>query len=314
MKRKKVWFMGLAMLVAMILIFDADKPSTATLNLPAQAEGMPEMLAGRSGNQSLSSPFLKPPPPPKPSISAVTESSMEAAESSTEAAESSTEAAESSTEATESSTEAKETPQAEPSPEPSEKATDKPKPEETPNSSEESTQEASPEPTVPVAPAIAPNNSSETISAATLPLSETPYKDPQGRFEVGIVENYNVSAIADSPLIESPDGNMAYTVVLQPKITNEQFSNEALAQIAMNQFQRGEGFQAEPLQILENGEILIPWTGTVTIGRRPQPISGSILVRQNTDKILILLVSATENASQDISSAIATLSDSLKFL
>lgn len=208
MKRKKTWFLCLGILTAMILIFSGHEPLNATLNLPAQAEGMPEMLAGRSGNQLLASPFLTPLPP----------------------------------------------------------------------------------------------------------LSDQPYKDPQGQFEVGILENYNVSAIDENPLIESADGTMAYTVVVQPKITNEQFSNEALAQIAMNQFQRGEGFQPETLQVLGNGEILIPWTGTVTVGRTSQPISGSIVVKQNPDRILILLVSATENASQDISAAIATLADSLKFL
>ena len=131
---------------------------------------------------------------------------------------------------------------------------------------------------------------------------------------MAILENYKVSAIADVPLMESPDGTMAYTAIVQPKITNEQFSNQALAQMAINQFQRGEGFQPNQLQVLAPGEILIPWTGTVTIGRKPQPISGSILVRQNPDKILMLLLSATDDASEDISSAIATLADSLKSL
>jgi len=216
MKRKKVWFMGLVLLTATILIFGGNEPSSATLNLPAQAEDIPQIIAGRSG--------------------------------------------------------------------------------------------------VTVATATTINNSSETISAPKVSLREQPYKDPQGRFEVGILENYKVSAIADAPLIESPDGTMAYTVVVQPKITPEQFSNEALAQIAINQFQRGEGFQPNQLKILEilaPGEILIPWTGRVTIGKKTQPIRGSILVRQNPDKIVMLLLSATDDASQDISTAIATLSDSL---
>lgn len=283
MKRKKTWFMGLAILTATILMFGGHEPSTATLNLPAWADAMPQMLAGLRGNQ-LALPFLTPLPPPKPSITPVAESSTETTETS----------------------------KATPSPALSEKATDNPKPKETSKPSEEATKEAVPAPAV--APATTPNNSSETISAPKVPLREQPYKDPQGRFEVGILENYNVSAIDENPLIESPDGTMAYTVVVQPKITNGEFSNEALAQIAINQFQRGEGFQPEPLQVLANGEILIPWTGTVTIGRTSQPISGSILVKQSPDRMLILLVSATENASQDISSAIATLADTLKFL
>ncbi len=169
-------------------------------------------------------------------------------------------------------------------------------------------------PGVPAAPATTSNPPATTLSAPTLPLSEAPYKDPQGRFEIGILENYKVSAIADAPLIESPDGNLAYTVVVQRKITKESFTNEALAQMAINQFQRGEGFQPNQLKVLSPGEILIPWTGSLTIGKNKQPITGEILVRQNQDQIIILLVSATENAKDNIPSAIRTLSDVLKSL
>jgi hypothetical protein len=165
-----------------------------------------------------------------------------------------------------------------------------------------------------VAPATTPNPPAATLSAPTLPLSEAPYKDPHGRFEIGILQNYKVTAIADAPLIESPDGNLAYTVVVQGKITNESFTNEALAQMASNQFQRGEGFQPNQLKILSPGEILIPWTGSLTIGKNKQPITGEILVRQNQDQIIMLLVSATEDAKDNIPSAIGTLSASLKSL
>lgn len=166
-----------------------------------------------------------------------------------------------------------------------------------------------------VAPATtSPNPPAATLSAPTLPLSEAPYQDPQGRFEIGILQNYKVSQIADAPLIESPDGNLAYTVVVQSKITNESFTNEALAQMASNQFQRGEGFQPNQLKILSPGEILIPWTGSLTIGKNKQPITGEILVRQNQEQIIMLLVSATEDAKENIPSAIGTLSDSLKSL
>lgn len=181
-----------------------------------------------------------------------------------------------------------------------------------------------PTPGVSATPATtSPKPPAATLSAPTLPLSEAPYKDPQGRFEIGILENYKVSAIpqsgspsriADAPLIESPDGNLAYTVVVQSKITNESFTNEALAQMASNQFQRGEGFQPNQLKILSPGEILIPWTGSLTIGKNKQPITGEILVRQNQEQIIMLLVSATEDAKENIPSAIGTLSDSLKSL
>lgn len=288
MKRKKVWFMGLAILTATILIFGGYQPSTSNLNLATQAQEDPQIVPGRSG--VTSSPFLTPSPPPKPTVTAGSLSPANAAP----------------------------TPEPKPSPTAEAEATTAPK--STPSPTPTPKPEASEAPAVPVSPATAPpsaatpNTASEKISAANLPLSEQPYKDPQGRFEVGILENYKVSAIADMPLMESPDGNMAYTAIVQPKITNEQFSNEALAQMAINQFQRGEGFQPNQLQVLAEGEILITWTGTVTIGKKPQPISGSILVRDNPDKILMLILSATDDASEDISSAIATLADSLKSL
>lgn len=302
MKRKKLWFAGLAMLTATILMFNGYNRSTPTLNLPAQAEDMPVMMAGRSG--VTSSRLLTPPPPPKPSVTAA----------STEAVELSV--APKPGPSPKPSSEAEAAPKPGPSPTPEAEAIAAPKSTSTPKPEEKTDEktEEKPAPAVPVSPTTTPNNSSETISAATLPLSKVPYKDPDGRFEVGILENYKVSAIADAPLIESADGNMAYTVVVQDKISNEEFTPEAIAQMAINQFQRGEGFQPNQFQVLGGGEILIPWTGRVTIGRKPQPISGSILVRQNPDKIVMLLVSATDAASENISSAIATLSNSFKFL
>jgi hypothetical protein len=300
MKRKKVWFIGLGMLVATILIFSGHQESTSTLNLAVRAQESPQIIAGRSG--VTSSPFLTPPPPPKPQVTGEILSLNEDNTAPTPGP------------SPKPSAEATAAPTPGPKPNPTSEAEATTAPKSTPTATPTPKPEVSPDPGVPVAPATTTNTSLEKISPSTLPLSGEPYKDPQGQFEVGILENYNVSAIADAPLMESPDGNMAYSVVVKPKITNEQFSNQALAQMAVNQFQQGEGFQPDELKVLADGEILIPWTGTVTIGRNSQPISGSILVRQNSEKILMLLLSSTENASEDISSAIATLSNSLKSL
>ena len=303
MKRKKVWFMGLAMLTATILIVYGYQPSTLTLNFSAQAEDMPETIAGRSG--ATTSYFETPPPPPKPKVAAASKRSLEIS-TAPKPGPSPTPA------------EAEAAPKPGPSPakeaEATTKSTPTPTATPTPTSSPEAKPEAKPAPAVPATPATTVNTSSETISGERLPLNDAPYSDPQGRFEVGILENYNVSAIADAPLIESPDGTIAYTVVVQQKISNEQFTPEAIAQMAINQFQGGEGFQADSFKVLAAGEILIPWTGRVTIGRKAQPISGSILVRQNSERIVMLLLSGTDAAGDNLQNAIATLSNSLKFL
>ncbi|MEB3281017.1 MAG: hypothetical protein VKK42_19040 [Lyngbya sp.] len=178
-----------------------------------------------------------------------------------------------------------------PKPSPSPAASPTPKPSPTPE----------PTPTPPPTPQVQP-----------LPLSDSNYKDPQGRFQVGILAGYNVGFVGNFPLIESPEGNLAYTVVVKPRESERELPNASLAQIAIETFERGEGFEPGSYQELGTASVRVPWTGSLRIGPKTQPIQGSILSRQIGNNIFLLLVSATEEKTSEIDAAIAALSDTLK--
>lgn len=165
-----------------------------------------------------------------------------------------------------------------------------------------------PPPPTPTAPATIPI---ETLSVPPLPLGGN-YVDPQGRFQVGILEGYNVSSVGNSPLFESSDGNLAYTVVVQERVTNQRLTEATLTQIAIETFQRGEGFQAGDFIPLFWGGVRVPWTGSLTMGRNTQPVSGVILSSQPKNDVLMLLIAATEMGRDRIPAAVSALADSLK--
>ena len=129
------------------------------------------------------------------------------------------------------------------------------------------------------------------------------YQDPAGRFEIGILDGYKVSLVNGVLAIESPDGNLAYTVTTQQRATSQALNDNALAQIAIETFQRGEGFQAGAMEPSIPDGIQLPWTGSLTLGRKSQPMSGKILARQSGNQVLMLLISATENAAGPIEDA-----------
>jgi hypothetical protein len=143
-------------------------------------------------------------------------------------------------------------------------------------------------------------------------LSDSAYIDPQGRFQVGILQGYNVGFAGNWALIESPDGNLAYTVVVKARESDRVIPIASLAQIAIETFERGEGFQPGTYQAISLNEISLPWTGSLKTGTTTQPIQGKIRVRQEGARLLMLLVSATESAVEDIDPAIITIMDSLK--
>ncbi len=152
-----------------------------------------------------------------------------------------------------------------------------------------------PSPTPTPTPTPTPILTPPTPEVQPLPLSESNYKDPQGRFQ-----------------IESPEGNLAYTVVAKTRESNRQIPNASLAQIAIETFERGEGFQPDSYQELGTGSVRLPWTATLKMGAKTQPIQGTILGRQSGNNIFLLLVSATEEKTTEIDAAIAALSDTLK--
>jgi hypothetical protein len=175
---------------------------------------------------------------------------------------------------------------------------------------------ATPTPQPTPTPEVAPTPEVETPPPPepSLVLSESDYLDPLGRFKVGILQGYNVGTTGNWPLIEANDGNLAYTVVVKARESDRSIASPSLAQIAIETFERGEGFQPETYQVISQSEISIPWTGTVKVGRATQPIQGKIRVRQVRSRLFLILVSATESSFQDIDPAIITISDSLEAL
>ncbi|MGL5081861.1 MAG: hypothetical protein ACRC8A_10280 [Microcoleaceae cyanobacterium] len=164
----------------------------------------------------------------------------------------------------------------------------------------------------PPSPQPEPSPSPEPIqSVEPLPLSESLYKDPQGQFQVGILQGYNIGFAGNSPLIEAPDGNLAYTVVVKPRESDRELSESGLAQIAIEAFERGEGFVPGSYQVTGPQEVTLPWSGGLNLGGKAQRITGSILTRQQGQNVLVLLVSATEQGAKDVEAVIVTLAETL---
>ncbi|EKQ68303.1 hypothetical protein OsccyDRAFT_2830 [Leptolyngbyaceae cyanobacterium JSC-12] len=176
-----------------------------------------------------------------------------------------------------------------------------------------------PFPPVPVTPSALPSPLAPPASDATpLPLGGT-YQDSARRFKVGVLENYKVSPLAGSVLIESPDGSLAYTVVPQSQPLGNPIgliagydNSESLAKIATTVFQRGEGFQPTPARPEAGGGAVMDWTGTLTIGGNAQPVRGVILVRPSAQTILLLLIAATQAGQDQIPGALSALATSLE--
>ncbi|AFY83378.1 hypothetical protein [Oscillatoria acuminata] len=186
---------------------------------------------------------------------------------------------------------------------------------------------ASPSPPSSPASPTAPTLSAEELEASPVQLSEERYQDPGGRFTVGVLaeylptdneeetaergplQPYKIGSSAGIPLIESPDGNLAYTVIVQPLATARTLSNEELAEIAIEEFKRGEGFSPAEFRPVASGEVLVPWTG---IFNNQTPMQGTILVRQRDRSVYLLLISATDVAASKLEPAIALLFETLE--
>ncbi|MBC6455506.1 MAG: hypothetical protein GDA43_21850 [Hormoscilla sp. SP5CHS1] len=138
------------------------------------------------------------------------------------------------------------------------------------------------------------------------------YQDPARRFQVGILEGYNISSVGASPLFSSPDGNLAYTVVVRSRSSSRPLTAATLAQIAIDTFRRGEGFIPDRFRPLVPGRVQVPWTGSLTMGGNTQPMNGMILVSQPQQDILMLLISATQTGRYRVDTAVATLADTFK--
>lgn len=171
---------------------------------------------------------------------------------------------------------------------------------------------------VPPAPPPAPPVS----TAPPLPLAPGNagmYFDPAGRFRIGVLQGYKVSPLAGTVLIESPDGSLAYSVVVQSQpldnpigLVPSFLTTDALAQVAGTVFQRGEDFQPGTAQPEAGGGAVINWTGNLTIAGKSQPVGGVILVRPSPKNILLLVISATETGSNQVPGALSALATTLQ--
>jgi hypothetical protein len=172
----------------------------------------------------------------------------------------------------------------------------------------------SPSPAVSPSPIASPSPTASPTpspSVPVLPLAEVPYTDTAMGYQIGILEGYKVTSLAGVTSIESPDGSLAYTVAVRPRVTDNPLTEASLAQVAIETFARGEGFvtgQFEPTA----GGVKIPWTGSLTQGENTQLLNGLILSRQVSGKVLVLLVVATEAASDRVDAVFATVTQTLQ--
>jgi hypothetical protein len=127
--------------------------------------------------------------------------------------------------------------------------------------------------------------------APALPMVSGSFEDPQQRFQIGILEGFNVSSAGGSPLFQAADGSLAYTVVVTP-LTAAESPDAALVDAAQRTFGNGEGR-------LSQGAA------------PPQPITGKIFARQRGQDVFLLLVAATDGASAQLSDAITALGGTL---
>ena len=169
------------------------------------------------------------------------------------------------------------------------------------------TPNATPSPLPPPAvPSPEPTPEVEEPTAPTLPVGGT-YEDPSGFYQVAILEGYKVSSTGRSPLFESPDGELAYTVLRLPRITKQRLTDGILAQIAIEELTQGEGFVATEYSQVAEGTVQVPWTGTLTQGRSGQPMSGVIISSQPQQDVFLVLIAATETGAEQVPNVVATL-------
>ncbi|USR91815.1 hypothetical protein NEA10_03555 [Phormidium yuhuli AB48] len=145
------------------------------------------------------------------------------------------------------------------------------------------------------------------VDTAGLTLSETLYEKP-GQFQVGVLEDYRTSTNAGVAIIESPSRDLAYTVQVQQRANDRQLIEDELVQIAIDRLQRGEGFQLGMVRPVDTGVLMVDWTATLG----GTPLFGRVLLRQVDSQVLMLVVSATEEKSEQLDAVISLLSGTLQ--
>lgn len=160
--------------------------------------------------------------------------------------------------------------------------------------------------------AVAQNAPPPTLAPA-LPMMSGNFEDAQGRFQIGIFEGYQVSRAGSAPLLQAPDGSLAYTVAIAPLPSGAAMATEAdLVQVSQETFGQGEGFTTGDVQAIPGGGLRINWTGRLSQGAAPpQPMVGKIFARQRGSEAFLLMVAATADREAQVSDAIVTLGGTL---
>ncbi len=160
--------------------------------------------------------------------------------------------------------------------------------------------------------ALAQNNAPPPALAPALPMVSGSFADPQGRFQIGILDGYSVSSAGGSPLFQATDGSLAYTVAVAP-LPTATTPDAALIAAAKSTFGAGEGFVAgDDVQSIPGSGMRINWSGRLSQGAAPpQPITGKIFARQRGNEVFLLLVAATSAAEPQLADAITALTGTL---
>ena len=159
-------------------------------------------------------------------------------------------------------------------------------------------------------PLQAQTNAPPPALAPVLPMVSGTFQDAEGQFVIGILDGYEVSTAGTSPLFQDPNGSLAYTVVVAQAEPNA--ADDTLMQLANEAFGQGEGFTPIGRQTLPGGGLQISWRGQLTRARGgPQPITGQIFAKQRGSDVFLLLVAATEGATEQVGDAISTLGSTL---
>lgn len=161
--------------------------------------------------------------------------------------------------------------------------------------------------------ANAPSDEEAAPTAAAPTLSGT-YEDPQGSFQIGILDGATTTTAGGSPLFVSPDGSLAYSLVTVPLGSETPLTDIALVQLTRQTLDNGEGFQTQTFTSVPEG-LQIAWTGRLSQGSGPpQPVSGSVLAEQQGARVYLLVVAALDAAAAQVPQVLVTLADSLEYL
>ncbi|MEO1182518.1 MAG: hypothetical protein AAFX51_17110 [Cyanobacteria bacterium J06636_28] len=141
------------------------------------------------------------------------------------------------------------------------------------------------------------------------------YEDPQGNFQVGLLEGYAASSVAGSPLFQNSDGSLAYSVIRVPLASETRLSEIGLVEIAQKTLGQGEGFQTQTFNTVPDGGVQIDWNGRLSEGAAPpQPISGTILAKQQGAAAYLIVVAALDAVVEQVPDVVSTLAGTLVVL